>query len=62
MVRCPKCKTPLRLLKGETYWVHDGEKGAKCPIFSIPNLPDVVAKLTDPPDPPPMAMPVPQAA
>jgi hypothetical protein len=48
MIRCPTCKTPLRLLPGEKFFVHDGDKGKHCPIFSIPNLPDVVAKLTEP--------------
>jgi hypothetical protein len=56
MVRCPRCKIPLRLLKGEKFWVHEGHKKLKCPIFSIPNDPKVVAALTDPDPPPAVAM------
>ena len=37
MLYCPQCKTPLRLVAGDKYWVHDSDKPNKCPITSMPN-------------------------
>ena len=45
MINCPHCKGPLRLLKGDRYWVHENDKLIGCPITSIPNYPSLLQKL-----------------
>jgi len=55
-MNCPHCHAEMELLPGGKFWWHKFSKEKKCPITSIPNTPEIVAKLS--PNPPPTAAPI----